>query len=149
MSHITPDQSASTAFGPSRNAVFEDVAMLFFTLVAVTAAAGLYLTSEHELVEIVFTAVADAYMASARTDALAVSDDLLAMAMISAMSVADDSMATAVVYTTAVPDTCMVSAMVWAVVVADDNIAMAHGLDAGRGRRLVGRGHELGHGRGR
>ena len=36
--------------------------MLFFTLVAVTAAAGLYLTSEHELVEIIFTAVADAYI---------------------------------------------------------------------------------------
>ena len=36
--------------------------MLFFTLVAVTAAAGLYLTSEHELVEIIFAAVADAYI---------------------------------------------------------------------------------------
>ena len=36
--------------------------MVLFTLVAVTAAAGLYLTSEHELVEIIFAAVADAYI---------------------------------------------------------------------------------------
>ena len=52
MRHITPDQSPSTTFGPSRNAIFEDVAMSFFTLVAVTTAAALYLTSEHEIVEI-------------------------------------------------------------------------------------------------
>ena len=36
--------------------------MSFFTLVVVAAAVALYLTSEHEIVEIIFAAVADAYI---------------------------------------------------------------------------------------
>ena len=38
----------------------EDITTLFFATVAVVAAAGLFLTSEHELVEIIFGSVADA-----------------------------------------------------------------------------------------
>ena len=40
----------------------EDLTTLFFATVVVVAAAGLFLTSEHELVEIIFGSVADAYL---------------------------------------------------------------------------------------
>jgi len=40
----------------------EDITTLFFVTVAVVAAAGLFLTSEHEMVEIIFGSISDAYV---------------------------------------------------------------------------------------
>ena len=45
-----------------RGAGIEDITTLFFALLAIVAAAGLFLTSEHGLVEIIFGSVADAYL---------------------------------------------------------------------------------------
>ena len=39
-----------------------DITTLFFALLAIVAVSGLFLTSEHELVEIIFGSVADAYL---------------------------------------------------------------------------------------
>jgi len=40
----------------------EDITTLFFATVAVVAAVGLFLTSEHEMVEIIFGSISDAYV---------------------------------------------------------------------------------------
>ena len=40
----------------------EDITTLFFATVAVVAATGLFLTSEHEMVEIIFGSISDAYV---------------------------------------------------------------------------------------
>ena len=54
-------QPPADSFAPRGDGI-EDVTTLFFAAVAVVAAAGLFLTSEHELVQIVFGSVADAYI---------------------------------------------------------------------------------------
>ena len=45
-----------------REAFIEHITSLFFATLAIVAAAGLFLTSEHDLVEIIFGSVADAYL---------------------------------------------------------------------------------------
>ena len=51
---------ASSAASPGDR--IEDIATLFFATLVVVAAAGLFLTSEHEMVKLIFGSVADAYL---------------------------------------------------------------------------------------
>ena len=54
-------QSSPNTIEP-REAFIEHITSLFFATLAIVAAAGLFLTSEHDLVEIIFGSVADAYL---------------------------------------------------------------------------------------
>ena len=54
-------QSSPSTIEP-REVFIEHITSLFFATLAIVAAAGLFLTSEHDLVEIIFGSVADAYL---------------------------------------------------------------------------------------
>ena len=63
MSEIPSHQMRPSASGTApREAGIEDITTLFFATLAIVAVAGLFLTSEHELVAIIFGSVADAYL---------------------------------------------------------------------------------------
>ena len=63
MSQIRIHQTQPSARNTTpREVGIEDIATLFFSTLAIVVIAGLFLTSEHELVEIIFGSVADAYL---------------------------------------------------------------------------------------
>ena len=58
----TQSFAPTSGVGPQRSGMFEGGAVLFFVAIAVATSAGLFLTSDNELVQIIFGSVADAYV---------------------------------------------------------------------------------------